>query len=269
MPAIPTTARITAIINYKGGVGKTTSTINIGAGLARRGKRVLLVDTDPQANLTTCAGLPKDSEHTLYELMRYECDLSAAIRLETETTCGCAVLPACEKLSRLQREMADELDKERVLAEWLTTLRGDYDHIFVDCSPTRNLLNDNALVAADEAYIPVQTEHLAAQGLGLMADRIQEMRRKRVNTGLHITGIIPTLFKTSQKACHGVVEALREAWGDVVFQTVIRDNVALREAPARQMDVFSYAPNSAGAEDYAALVTEILARMEAKEVTYV
>jgi chromosome partitioning protein len=249
---------ILAIINYKGGVGKTTSTINIGAGLARRGKRVLLVDTDPQANLTTCAGLQKDERNTLYELLKHDCDISDAIR--PETTLGCAVLPACEKMSRLVRELADELDKERILRDWLTPIQSEYDYILIDCAPTRNLLNDNALVAADEAYIPVQTEHLAAQGLGLMADRISEMRRKRVNTTLHITGIIPTLFKTNQKSCQGVIDALRESYGDVVFKTIIRDSVALREAPAAKKDVFALAPQSSGAADYTALVEEVLQR---------
>ncbi len=250
--------KITAIINYKGGVGKTTSTVNIGAGLARQGRRVLLVDTDPQANLTTCAGFPKDGENTLYDLMRGDKTLAEVVR--SESTLGCAVVPACEKLSRLHRELADELDKERILAEALETLRNDYDHILIDCLPTRNLLNDNALVAADEAYIPVQTEHLAVEGLGLIVERITEMKRKRINTRLHVAGIIPTLFKTSQKSCHGVVDGLREAWGDVVFKTVIRDNVALREFTAHQTDVFRYAPNSLGAMDYMNLVHEIIAR---------
>lgn len=250
-----------ALINYKGGVGKTTSAINIGAGLAREGKRVLLVDTDPQANLTTIAGFSKNEPNTLYELMTGECSIREAIR--STSTVGCAVLPACERLSRVHLDLADEVDKERTLRHALEEVAAEYDYILVDCSPTRNLLNDNALVAADEAYIPVQTEHLAAQGLGLMQERIEYLRRKRINTRLRITGVIATMFRTGQKACMGVVEALQEAYSTEVFETIIRDNVALKEAPARQQSVFDYAPHSAGAEDYGNLVGEILARAAA------
>ncbi len=254
---------IIAIINYKGGVGKTTSTVNIGAGLARAGRRVLLVDTDPQGNLTTIAGLSKNEPNSLYELMKNECSITDAIR--TASTLGCAVLPSCEKLSKVHLELVEEMDKERILAHALDEVRSDYDYILIDCSPTKNLLNDNALVAADEAYIPVQTEHLAAHGLGLMKERIEYLRRKRINTRLRISGVIPTLFKTGQKACLGVVEALHEAYSEEVFATVIRDNVALREAPAHQQDVFTYAPHSLGALDYGNLVTEILEREDGKE----
>lgn len=251
-----------AFINYKGGVGKTTSTVNCGAGLAREGKRVLLVDTDPQANLTTIAGFTKNEPHTLYELMTGACTTREAIR--TTSTLGCAVIPACERLSRVHLDLAEEMDKERTLANALEEVKADYDYILIDCSPTRNLLNDNALVAADEAYIPVQTEHLAAQGLGLMLERIDQIRRKRINTRLRITGVIATMYSTGQKACRGVVEALQEAYSKEVFSTLIRENVALKEAPARQQSVFDYAPYSAGAEDYGNLVGEMLEREAAE-----
>ncbi|TAD88291.1 MAG: ParA family protein, partial [Bacteroidetes bacterium] len=192
---------ILSLINYKGGVGKTTSTVNIGAGLARRGKSVLLVDTDPQANLTAIAGLRNDPAHTLYDLMHHKCDIAEAIRPATATTLGCAVIPASEELNKIPRELADELGKESILRDWLQSVKAEFDFILLDCCPSRNLLSDNALAAAHEAYIPVQAEHLATQGLGQIAERVQEMRRKRVNTTLHITGIIPTMYKTSQKSC--------------------------------------------------------------------
>ena len=251
---------VIAIINYKGGVGKTTSAVNIGAGLRKSGASVLLIDTDPQANLTTSVGLTTHERITLYNVLKEELPIENAIVKDERVSSGVHIIPASEKLSRLHTELAEELNKESLLRIHLESLRNAYDFILIDCSPTRNLLNDNALVAADEAYIPVQTQHLAAQGLGLMQKRVEEIQRRRLNEHLRISGIIATMHVKQSSASQGVEEGLREVWSNTVFKTVIRQNVALHEAPALGQDIFTYAPKSNGAKDYEALCAEILER---------
>jgi len=250
--------RVIAVFNHKGGVGKTTTVANLGAGLARRGRRVLLVDIDPQACLTVHFGLdPESTEKTIYDVLCRDLPLAEAVRpLEGDALLG---VPSDLDLAGAELELATTMGRERLLRDaldrYLETQR-DLDYVFFDCPPSLGILTVNALAAADEVFVPLQTEFLALRGVGKLVDVVTLVRR-RLNPAVKITGILPTLSRTGTLLAREVQDEIARHFGPKVFKTRIRSNVKLAEAPSHGQSIFAYAPGSAGAEDYAALAGEV------------
>lgn len=245
--------KIISLLNHKGGVGKTTSTINIGAGLVELGKKVLLVDLDPQANLTLSLGIPRQPV-SIYEAMRGEADLQPFTYKE-----GLDVVISTLDLSSAEMELINEAGREFILRELFSPMQEIYDYILIDCPPSLGLLTLNALTCSEYVLIPLQTEFLAMQGLAKIKQVIQKVKL-RLNKNLQICGVLPTMYDSRKILNRDVVETIKKYFGPLVFETYIRDNVALAEAPAQRKDIFSYNRSSSGAKDYRALAAEIVAR---------
>ncbi len=246
---------IISLLNHKGGVGKTTSAINIGAGLVELGKKVMLIDLDPQANLTISLGIPRQ-KYTIYEALRGECELVPYTHKE-----GLDVITSSLDLAGAEMELINEAGREYILKELLDQIEDDYDFVLIDCPPSLNLLTLNALAASKYVIIPLQTEFLAVQGLSKIRQVIDKVSA-RINRQLEIGGVVGTMYDNRRVLNRDVMETIQRHFGEKVYKTMIRENVALAEAPARQSDIFSYAPKSAGAADYLALSKEILSRIE-------
>jgi chromosome partitioning protein len=248
-------ARIIAVVNQKGGVGKTTSVVNIGAGLNLLGQKVLLVDLDAQAHLTYSLGIEADDlELTVYELLKGEATLQEVL-IEKG---GLAIIPASISLTAAEFELSTEAGREALLKNNVAGLKG-YDFILIDCPPNLGLLTLNALTTAKEVFVPLPAEFLAIKGLNNLSEMADKVKQ-RLNPELAITGIIVTLFDQRLKLYQEVLESLRESVGHRLFQTVIRRNVPLAEATSFGQSIFEYSPTSYGAEDYRALCVEILRR---------
>ena len=249
--------RTISIMNQKGGVGKTTSSINIGAGLAKLGRKVLLLDLDPQAHLSYSLGLQAhELPSTMYEVLRGKTDLSL-ILVEKD---GLWIAPSSLNLSAADIELASLPGREFLLLEALENVKG-YDVLLVDCPPNLGLLSINAMTATREIFIPLQTEFLALQSLGKILETVQTVKR-RLNKHLEVTGIICTRYSRQKRLNREVVQKIQEYFGDKLFETKIRENIALAEAPSFGQDIFHYRPDSHGAEDYLSLCKEIIQRGE-------
>lgn len=249
---------IISLLNHKGGVGKTTSAINIGAGLVELGKKVLLIDLDPQANLTISLGIPRQ-KFTIYEALRGECELVPVTYKQ-----GLDVVTSSLDLAGAEMELINEAGREYILKELLDQIEEDYDFVLIDCPPSLNLLTLNALAGSRYVIIPLQTEFLAVQGLSKIRQVIDKVSA-RINKQLQIGGVVGTMYDNRRVLNRDVMEIIHKHFGEKVYKTMIRENVALAEAPARQCDIFSYAPKSAGALDYLNLAKEILSRIEGKD----
>lgn len=245
--------KIISLLNHKGGVGKTTSAINIGAGLVELGQKVLLIDLDPQANLTLSLGIPRQ-QYTIYESIRGESELVPYTAKE-----GMDVITSSLDLSGAEMELINEAGREYILQELFAPVMEEYDYIIIDCPPSLGLLTLNALTTSDYVYIPLQTEFLALQGLTKIKQVIDKVRF-RLNKKLQIGGVIATMYDARKVLNRDVVETIRKYFGDKVFDTMIRDNVTLAEAPAQRKDIFAYAKSSNGAKDYLNLCKEIMVR---------
>jgi chromosome partitioning protein len=250
--------RVIAVFNHKGGVGKTTTVVNLGAALGRRGRRVLLVDADPQACLTVHLGLdPETATDTIYEVLCRDLPLADAVRAADDD--HLSYVPAHLELAGAELELATTMGRERLVRDALDRFlrkHAGWDYVLFDCPPSLGLLTVNALTASDEVFVPLQTEFLALRGVGKLVEVVTLVRR-RLNPGLQITGILPTLSRT---------EEIANYFGSKVFKTRIRNNVRLAEAPSHGKSIFAYAPRSAGAEDYAALADEVDAMQVAHRV---
>ena len=254
--------RVVAIANQKGGVGKTTTAVNLGAALARSGRRILLIDGDPQSNATSGLGLLPggrgvDGRDTLYDVLG-GVPAAACVRATAEP--GLAILPACRDLAGAEVELAALPDREHRLRTSIATLRSGYDFVLVDCAPSLGLLTLNALTAADRVVIPVQCEYLALEGLGHLADTIARVA-ERLNPSLHVDGVLLTMFDARTKLAQEVARQVRRHFPQT-YATVIPRSVRLGEAPSFGRTIFDYAPASSGAGAYRALAREFLAREE-------
>lgn len=246
-------ARTIALVNQKGGVGKTTSTINIGAGLFKAGKRVLMIDLDPQGNLTVSVGVEAyNLDNTVFEVLKGECDAQAAI-----VNHGYDIIPADIRLSGADMEISAIPGREMLLKEALAPIAGNYDYILIDCPPSLGLITLNGLTAAREIFIPLQAEFLALNGMAQLLNTVKAVQ-KRLNPQLDITGIIATLYDSRKNLNKEVLEKIRQYFPNKTFATLIRDNIALAEAPSFGQDIYEYKPDSKGAEDYTALCAEII-----------
>ena len=243
--------KIISISNHKGGVGKTTSAINIGAGLNKLGKKVLLIDLDPQANLSQSLGL-FEPERTIYGALKGDYQIEPI-----EIAKGLEVVASTLDLSGAEVEMSGEAGREYILRELLEPLRGSYDYILIDSPPSLGLLTINSFTASDEVFIPLQAQYLALQGLAKLKEVIDKIQ-KRLNKELKIGGVFITQYDSRKILNRNVVATIKTHFEEIVFKTIIRDNIALAEAPAQGLDIFRYNANSNGAEDYLSLSKEII-----------
>jgi chromosome partitioning protein len=248
-------ATVISLLNHKGGVGKTTSSIGIGAGLVRLGKKVLLMDLDPQANLTLSLGVPRQ-KITIYEALRGDAELVPYTVKE-----NLDVIPSTLDLSGAEMELINEAGREYILKETLEPLQEEYDFIIIDCPPSLGLLTLNSLTSSNYVIIPLQAEFLALQGLTKIKQVIDKVRF-RLNKKLEIAGVVATMYDKRKVLNRDVVATIKKYFGKKVFNTLIRDNVALAEAPADRRDIFEYSPRSNGAVDYLSLCKEILERTD-------
>jgi chromosome partitioning protein len=246
-----------AVANQKGGVGKTTTVINVGAYLGALGSRVLLVDCDPQGNTTSGLGV-RPSTGGLYDVLAGAVPVLDA--LERTSTRGVDLLPATVELAGAEVELLEEEHPERLLGEALDEVRSRYDYILLDCPPSLGLLTVNALVAADAVLVPVQCEYLALEGLARLMSTIERVRAQS-NPRLRIFGLVMTMYDSRTSLSHQVAEEVRRHYPTLTFETVIPRNVRLSEAPSFGQTILDYDPLSRGAEAYQALAMEVTSRV--------
>lgn len=259
MNVILKTATVICLSNHKGGVGKTCSTCNIGAGLARQGYRVLLIDLDPQANLSLSLGL-KDVENSIYKVLLEECNIENATYSITENL---DIIPSNLDLAGAEIELSSEAGREVILKECLSCIEGEYDYIIIDCAPSLGLLTTNALTASNEVYIPLQAQYLSLQGVSKLTNIIEKIQR-RLNANLRIGGIFITQYDARKVLNRDIADNIKKYFSNQVLKTKIRDNITLAEAPSKGRDIFRYNPKCYGAEDYMSLCNEIISNQRGK-----
>jgi chromosome partitioning protein len=244
-----------AISNHKGGVGKTTSAVNIGAGLALMKKKTLIIDLDPQANLSQCLNID-NAEKTIYGSIRGDYDLHAY-----EIKDNLFVVPSCLDLAGIELEIAAKVARELILSKLIKKIDNQFDYIIIDCPPSLGLIIVNAFAAVDTIFIPLQAQFLALHGLDKLMEVINIVK-ENINSDLTIGGVFVTQFDKRKVLNRDIKESVQEYFKDKVFKTIINDNVSLAEAPASGQDIFEYASNSKGAEDYKSLVKEIIKKFK-------
>jgi chromosome partitioning protein len=252
--------RVIAVTNQKGGVGKTTTSINLAASLGKTRRRVLLIDLDPQGNATMGSGIDKDAqETTTYDVLIGAAPISQAI---VQPAGGYDLIPANVNLSGAEIELISIERRERRLREAVATVQANYDYILIDCPPSLNLLTVNALVAAQAVMIPMQCEYYALEGLSALMNTIRKVRES-LNPQLQIEGLLRTMFDPRNTLATEVSAQLTQHFGDKLYRTIIPRNVRLAEAPSYGKPVISYDMQSKGAQAYLALAGEILRREQA------
>jgi chromosome partitioning protein len=247
---------IYALVNQKGGVGKTTTTINLGAYLAKMGQRVLLIDLDPQANATSCLGIDKRKVTTsVYNILIEDSVPADAILVSPKL--NIALLPASPDLAGAEVELVGELARENRLKNRLGPILENYDYVLIDCPPSLSLLTVNALVAAEAVIIPVQCEYLALEGLGQLVQTVNRVR-SALNSSLNIRGVVMTMFDGRTGLSAQVVAEVRKHLPGKVFKSIIPRSVRLAEAPSHGVPISAFAASSAGAQAYEALAEELV-----------
>lgn len=255
--------RTIVVANQKGGVGKTTTAINLAASLAELGKKVLVVDMDPQGNTTSGLGIDKEqAENTVYELMLEECSVEDAI-MESEYE-NLSVLPSNINLAAAEIELTGFEEKEFILKKAVDQVRADYDFIIIDCPPSLNTLTINAMCAADTVLVPIQCEYYALEGLSQLMNTV-ELVRDRLNPNLEIEGVVFTMYDARTNLSLQVVENVKANLDQKIYKTIIPRNVRLAEAPSYGMPITKYDARSTGAESYRLLAEEVINRGNEEE----
>ncbi len=245
------TKKIYAFCNHKGGVGKTTSTMNIGVGLSMKKKKTLLIDLDPQSNLSQSFGF-EDKENNIYKALKGQGELQPY-----NVKKNLDIIPSVLDLSGAELELSSIPGRELILSELLKNLNNQYQYILLDCPPSLGLLTLNGLAAANGVLIPIQSQYLAVHGLKKILEII-DLVRDRLNKNLKLEGLFITQHNKRKVLNRDIHQSIIDAFGEKVFKTVIRDNIALAESPAVGKDIFDYRKSSHGAEDYRMLTNEIL-----------
>ncbi|MEF9895420.1 MAG: AAA family ATPase [Clostridia bacterium] len=255
-------ARIIAVTNQKGGVGKTTTAVNLSACLAEAGKRVLLVDADPQGNASSGLGRPGASGKSIYQVLIEDLPAGDAV---TETCCeGLQLLPASIELAGAEIELVGLPGRETMLKKALEPLRAVYDYILMDCPPSLGLLTLNALTAADSVLVPIQCEYYALEGVGQLMNTLT-LVRKRMNPTLQVEGVLLTMLDGRTNLGTQVVDEVKKHFRDRVFSTVVPRNVRLGEAPSHGLPIHQYDPHCLGTAAYRQLAQEVIDRNEGSD----
>ena len=250
-------ARIIAIANQKGGVGKTTTSVNLAACVADAGRRTLLIDADPQGNATSGLGVDKNAlESSIYDVFINDLPLSDAVRPTMLDTLR--LVPANIELAGAEVELVTRMAREQVLKNALAAVRGAYDFVFIDCPPSLGLLTLNALNAADTLLVPIQCEFYALEGLSQLMNTVRLVRRN-LNPALDVEGVVLTMFDSRTNLSVQVVEEVKKFFRNKVYETIIPRSVRLSEAPSFGLPIIRYAPRSSGAAAYEALARELMA----------
>ncbi len=253
--------RTIAIANQKGGVGKTTTSINLSASLAEKGKKVLVIDTDPQGNTTSGFGVEKnDLENTIYELILGECSINECIL--SDVIPGVSVIPSNVNLAAAEIELIGVDKKEYILKSEVDWIKDKYDFIIIDCPPSLNLLTINSMTTADSVLVPIQCEYYALEGLSQLIHTVN-LVKERLNPDLDMEGVVFTMYDSRTNLSMQVVDNVKNHFKQNVYNTVIPRNIRLAEAPSYGMPISMYDPKSSGAEAYMLLADEVINRKDA------
>lgn len=251
--------RTIVIANQKGGVGKTTTTINLSASLAELGKKVLVVDMDPQGNTTSGLGVDKEEENTIYEMLLEEKTLEECLRKEIFE--NLSLIPSNVNLAGAEIELVNVDNKENLLKNALDQVKEDYDFILIDCPPSLNVLTINSMCAGDTVLVPIQCEYYALEGLSQLMHTI-DLVRERLNSGLEMEGVVFTMYDARTNLSLQVVENVKNNLDQTIYKSIIPRNVRLAEAPSHGLPITIYDTKSAGAEAYRLLAEEVIHRGE-------
>ena len=247
--------RIIAIANQKGGVGKTTTAVNVSSIVSKKGKKVMLIDCDPQGNATSGLGVEKDEEYSIYDVLVNEVDIKQTL----QDTCikTLKICPANVNLAGAEVELVNQMSREQRMKSALENVRNEFDFIIIDCPPSLGLVTLNAFTASDSVLIPVQCEYFALEGLGQLLNTIN-LVKKHLNKNLEIEGAVLTMYDSRTNLSNQVVKEVKKYFGDRVYKTVIPRNIKLSEAPSYGMPIILYDDKSKGARCYEKLSKEIL-----------
>jgi chromosome partitioning protein len=249
---------IIVVANQKGGVGKTTTSINLAAALAQRGSKTLLIDLDPQGNATLSFISPDSFEHSIYDVL-VDPDLDAAAVIQPTPLDELDILPATISVAKAEAKLIGEFDSHFRLKDKLATIKDLYDHIVIDTPPTLGILTVNAMVAGTHLIVPIQSSYYALEGTDDLLDTYEKIRA-RPNPGLEFLGVVITLHDRRTNLAKDVRTRIQNVFGDKVFATTISKSVRLEESPAYKQSIFTFAPNSTGATEYYSLSEEVIAR---------